>query len=198
MANIRRSSRGARSFRPSFHEAGIINGSGHRQLVPLRHHSGCGIVAALCHLEFMRTGFPSPRRLIGAGGVVVFTLLFASPGYSAAAPGRAAVGRACGPHAAVRKSIRRPKSFGGPVALPSPRMLAGLRDATAVLKRATRANLFDDDEAIQNDAPAAHVDLTDRQAPMLRPLGVLHRPFHRLLRTFAFSPRSPRGPPVPA
>jgi len=71
-------------------------------------------------------------------------------------------------------------------------------DLTALLKRGLRANLPDDDEAIQNDAPAARLDIDGRSIPALLPLGVLQGFLDRRLSTHAFSPRSPRGPPTSA
>jgi hypothetical protein len=76
--------------------------------------------------------------------------------------------------------------------------MAGLMDLTALLKRGLRANLPDDDEAIQNDAPAARIDGDGRPIPALLPLGVLQGFFDRRLSTHSFSPRSPRGPPTSA
>lgn len=132
-----------------------------------------------------------------AGSTVLVWLLFASVGYAAPNPGRGVTGRACSPNATkVRKLMRHPKSFGGPVALPSKRALAGLSDATARLQRGSRAYLSDDDEAIQSDAAAARIDADDRAVPALRPLGVLHGPIALLRPLHTSSPRSPRGPPL--
>lgn len=146
----------------------------------------------------MRLDLVSSRFLMKAGSVVALWLLSASVGYAAPGPRRAVVGRACSPHTApVRKLVRHPKSFGGPVAPPSKRAMAGLSDATARLQRGTRANLDDDDEAIQSDASAARIDADDRPVPALRPLGLLHGSVIPLPRPHTFSPRSPRGPPKP-
>jgi len=140
----------------------------------------------------------SPRWLMKASSVLVVWLLFASVGYAAPAPERAVPGRVCAPDAVrLQKLLRHPKSFGGPVANPSKRTLLGLKDVTALLKRGSRTNhLGDDDEAIQNDAPAAHID-DDQAAPALRPLGLFHGSPVSFLCTGTFSPRSPRGPPNP-
>jgi len=67
-------------------------------------------------------------------------------------------------------------------------------DLTALLKRGLRANLPDDDEAIQNDVPAARLE-SDDPIPALLRLGVLQGFFDRRLSIHSFSPRSPRGPP---
>ena len=140
-----------------------------------------------------------PRFLTKAGSAVAFCLLCASVAYAAPGPRRNVVGRACSPSSApVQKLARQARSSGGPVALPSKRALSGLSDVTARLKRATRANVPDDDLAIQSDTSAARIESDDRQTPVLRPLGVLHGSFDRLPRSTLFSPRSPRGPPIPS
>src|SRR5262245_12005849 len=145
----------------------------------------------------MRVDFVRPRFLMKAGSTLVLWLLFASVGYAAPGPSHSVAGRACSPHATkLRKLLRHPKSFGGPVAQPSKRALAGLSDVTARLRRGTRANLSEDDEAIQSDAAAARVDADDRVVPALRPLGLLHGPIVLLPPLPTSSPQSPRGPPI--
>ena len=144
----------------------------------------------------MRFDFVRPRFLMRAGSALLLWLLFASVGYAAPGPARHTVGRACSPHATkIRKLLRHPKSFGGPVALPSKRALAGLSDAAARLQHGTHANLSED-EAIQSDAAAARIDADDRPVPALRALGLLHRPVVLLPPLPTSSPRSPRGPPI--
>lgn len=145
----------------------------------------------------MRLDLVSSRFLIKAGSVFALWLLSASVAYASPGPRRAIVGRACSPHTPARHLVRHPKSFGGPVAPLSKRAMAGLSDATARLQRGTRANLDDDDEAIQSDASAARIDADDRPVPALRPLGLLHGSVIPLPRLHTFSPRSPRGPPKP-
>jgi hypothetical protein len=87
-------------------------------------------------------------------------------------------------------------TYGGPLAKPSVRVQAGLTDPMARLNRVSHRAVSDDDEAIQDDAPAAH--LATDPILELRPLGVFVDVFDRQPRTRAFSPRSPRGPPLPA
>jgi len=53
----------------------------------------------------------------------------------------------------------------------------------------------DDEQAIQNDAPAARIDEGDHNAPALRPLGLLVASFDRLPESGDFTPAAPRGPP---
>ena len=146
----------------------------------------------------MRFFWPSFRLLIKSGSTIVLLLLTASLAQAAPGPGRRA-GRLCDPQstATIRKLARHPKSFGGPVkrfARPSGSAL--LSDLTARLQRGKRAPAADDDEAIQNDAPAARIDVDDGQPPALRQLGLLIGLVDRHPRTRAYSPRSPRGPPA--
>jgi hypothetical protein len=139
-----------------------------------------------------------PRLLTTTGSAVVFWLLLASTSYAAPAPKKSGPGGVCGPYSAsFKKHPRHPKSFGGPLATPSKNALAGLTDWAARVKR-VRTDLNEDDAAIQNDAPAAHLDDDDRDDPVLRPLGLCHRAQTRLPHTRPFSPRSPRGPPAEA
>jgi hypothetical protein len=146
----------------------------------------------------MRFGVVTPRLLMKAGCVAALWLLSVSASSAAPGPRRNIVGRACSAQSVpVHNLARQPKSFGGPVARPSQRALVGLSDVTARLKRATRAGVGDDDEAIQSDASAARIESDDRTAPALRELGILHGSFDRLPPPHIFSPRSPRGPPIP-
>src|SRR5262245_37395800 len=146
----------------------------------------------------MRFEFVRLRFLMKAGSALVLWLLLASVGYAAPGPERGvAAGRACSPHATkVRKLMRHPKSFGGPVVQPSKRALAGLSDVTARLRRGTRANLSGEEEAIQSDAAAARTEADDRAVPALRPLGILHGQAVLLPPLPTSSPQSPRGPPT--
>jgi hypothetical protein len=146
----------------------------------------------------MRLTLVNFRVLMKGGSVVALWLLSACVSDAAPGPGRNIVGRACSPKAApVRKLIRHSKSAGGPVALPSKRAMAGLSDIAAHLRRGTRAAFSEDEEAIQSDTSAARIDADDRAVPALRSLGVLHRSIVPLPRLHTFSPRSPRGPPIP-
>jgi len=147
----------------------------------------------------MRVHLLSVRFLTKAGSIVALWLLSVSAGYASPGPTRNIVGRACSAQASpARKLMRKTKAAGGPVALPSKREMAGLSDATAHLKRGTRATFSDDDEAIQSDNSAARIDADDRAVPVLRSLGVLHGSTVPLPRIHTFSPRSPRGPPTQA
>jgi len=129
-----------------------------------------------------------------AGTIAVLSLL--SVMSADAAPRRGTSGPLCDPQAPVaRKLPRHPRSFGGPVKLPSSHAMAGLQDITARMIRGSRAYLAVGVVAIQNDSPAAGSDAGDCLIPSLRPL-------ERVLsldlqpRGRAFSPRSPRGPPA--
>jgi hypothetical protein len=136
--------------------------------------------------------------LMRASGVIALLLLCAPVAY-AAGPRHVSSRRACSEKAtSVRQVPRHPKSLGGPLARVSTHTLAGLIDRTALIKRGLRTNLPDDDEAIQNDAPAARIEIDHRAVPALLPLGVLQGSFDGRLSTQTFSPRSPRGPPTSA
>jgi hypothetical protein len=136
------------------------------------------------------------RTLTLTGSIALLSLVSVSP--ADAAPRRGASGPICDPQAPVaRKLPRHPKSFGGPLKQPSSHALAGLQDLSARMQRATHAFLGDNVAAIQNDAPVDGVDADDCLTPSLRPLEVIGTP-NLQPRSRAFSPRSPRGPPLSA
>ena len=115
-----------------------------------------------------------------------------------AAPRRGTSGPICDPQSPVAMRLpRHPKSFGGPLKRPSSHAMAGLSDLTARMRRGTRAFLGDDVAAIQNDAPAAGTNADDCLVPSLRPLEIVGA-LNIQPRSRAFSPRSPRGPPLSA
>ena len=131
-----------------------------------------------------------------AASIALLSLLTVS--LADAAPRRAASGPICDPQTPIaRKLPRHPRSFGGPVKRPSSHALAGLQDLTARVQRGTHAFLGDNVAAIQNDAPIDGVDAGDCLTPSLRPLEVIGAP-NVQPRSRAFSPRSPRGPPLSA
>jgi len=131
------------------------------------------------------------------GGSLALLWLLAPSMVSAAPAPRRGPGRVCDPYAVrLRKLPRVPKSYGGPVVQPSTRAQAGLSDVVVRLQRGMPTSVSDDDEAIQNDAPAAWIDAAERPSPALGRLGVLVRAGVHHPNTHAFSPRSPRGPPV--
>jgi hypothetical protein len=138
------------------------------------------------------------RWLMRASSVAVMWLLFASVGYAAPAP-QGVGDRVCDTKtAASKKLLRHRRSFGGPLARPSTRALAGLTDPMVLMKRGSLPDDDDDDAAIQNDAPAAQIDLDGRATPALRPIGLLPRVHDSRLPDRTFTPRSPRGPPLSA
>jgi hypothetical protein len=131
-----------------------------------------------------------------AGSVVLLSLL--SVCLADAAPRRGAAGPICDPQAPIaRKLPRHPKSFGGPLKQASSHALAGLQDLSTRLLRGTRADLGTDQAAIQNDTPITGTDADDCLVPSLRPLEIIGSP-NVQPRSRAFSPRSPRGPPLSA
>jgi len=134
-----------------------------------------------------------------ASCVVLFWLLSVSLAQAASTQDHRGTGARCDERSTtLRKLIRHAKSFGGPLARRPQRALFGLTDVTAVFQRGACADMDDDDAAIQNDAPAANIDADGRATPRLQPLGLLVGPLDWRPRTRAFSPRSPRGPPIPS
>lgn len=142
------------------------------------------------------------RTSVTAGSILAFLLLAASTAEAAHAhTPRRTVGarRACDARKTTLKQFKRtPHNFGGPVMLPSQRALIGLHDPTTRIARATETDDDDDSAAIQNDAPAARIDIDSCGVPVLRPLGLLAGTATARPRPSAHSPKSPRGPPLPA
>jgi hypothetical protein len=136
------------------------------------------------------------RALTLAAGIALLSLLSVSP--ADAAPRRGSSGPICDPQTPVaRKLPRHPKSFGGPLKLPSRHALAGLQDITTRMLRGTHAFLGDNVAAIQNDSPVDGFCADDGLTPSLRPLEIVGA-LNVQPRSRAFSPRSPRGPPPTA
>jgi hypothetical protein len=134
-----------------------------------------------------------------ASCVLMLWLMSVSLAHAATAPQLRGSGPLCdATSATLKKLLRHTKSFGGPLAHHPQRALFGLTDLTAKLRRGTHTTLGDEAAAIQNDAPAAHTDADDALLPTLRPLGRLVCSTEQQPCTGAFSPRSPRGPPLAA
>jgi hypothetical protein len=132
-----------------------------------------------------------------ASCVVLFWLLSVSFAHAASTQGHRATSARCDEHSTtLRKLIRHAKSFGGPLARRPQRALFGLTDVTARLQRGAGGNLDNGDAAIQNDAPAANIEPDGRATPTLQPLGLFVGPLDWRPHTRAFSPKSPRGPPL--
>jgi hypothetical protein len=139
------------------------------------------------------------RTQVKSSAIVVLMLLAAVSSAEAAhrshhagATRRASVARAT----TIKQFKRTPHIFGGPVALPSQRLLVGLNDPTTRVTRATETDDDDDASAIQNDAPVAQFDFETGGVPVLIPIGLLARPVDSALHAGAYSPKSPRGPPI--
>ena len=146
----------------------------------------------------MRSVSSLVRTLVTAGSLLLLWLMSVVPAY--AAPSGRYAGPVCDPQTTtLRRLARQPKSFGGPLKQARTRqLLFGLTDPTARLQRSTRATYNSDEAAIQNDAPAARIDEEGRPVPSLCRLGLLARPLDGGLRSPAFCPRAPRGPPLAA
>jgi hypothetical protein len=137
--------------------------------------------------------------LMRASCVAVLWLLSPSLAQAATTQGGRTSSALCDAHSTtLRKLIRYSKSFGGPLARRPDRALFGLSDVGARLQRGRRAEMADDDAAIQNDAPDANIDADRRAIPTLQPLELLVGAVDAHPRSHAFTPRSPRGPPLSA
>ena len=134
-----------------------------------------------------------------ASCVLLFWLLSPSLAQAATTQGQRSSGELCDAHSTtLRKLIRHSKSYGGPLARRPHRALFGLSDVTARVQRGASADMNDDEAAIQNDAPAANIDVEEGASPTLHPLGLLTGSLDQHPRTPAFTPKSPRGPPPAA
>jgi hypothetical protein len=131
-----------------------------------------------------------------AATVAVLAILCASTAEAARGPRRARARSTCDPATTeIRHLPRVPKTYGGPVAKLSDRVLAGLVDPMTRMERVVLSDDQDDDEAIQNDVPAAHTDADEQAIPVLTPIGQFIGPLDAHLNTRNSSPKSPRGPP---
>jgi hypothetical protein len=172
-------------------------------MVELRGQPGCEIVthsAASSRAAPMRPLASLLRTPKKAIGIAALLLLAAAPAIAAPGPRQDRDQRLCdsqGQQATLRKLLRHPKSYGGPIANRPRNSKLGLRfDLSTHVRRAKRTVAGNEAAAIQNDAPAARVDADAGSQAALRPLGFLIGPVDSHPRTRAFSPRSPRGPPA--
>jgi hypothetical protein len=137
------------------------------------------------------------RTLTTTCSAALVALAVAAPAHAAPASPQRTAGPTCDPQATtLRKLPRHPKSFGGPLKTAAS-LQFGLTDPTARVRRATRTNFDSNEAAIQNDAPAAHIDGDGRPVHSLLLLGVLPLAGDSRPRSPTFSPRAPRGPPLP-
>jgi hypothetical protein len=139
------------------------------------------------------------RTLTTTLGAGLLWLAVASPADAATGSNRSGDNTLCEaqPTAALKRLLRRTKSYGGPLAKRPSLSRLGLRlDVTPHLRRVKRTIGNDYDAAIQNDAPAARVSAHDLTLAALRPIGFFVGHVDSHPRTRAFSPRSPRGPPA--
>lgn len=149
----------------------------------------------LGHFGSMRLLSSIVRTLTTGCSVALLWLLSVSPAVAAPA---SALQSACKAHpTTLRKLGRQPRSFGGPLKRPTP-LQFGLTDPTARVRRDTRTDFDTDDAAIQNDAPAAHLDEDGRPVPSLLFAGVLPHAADIRPRSPTCTPRPPRGPPMAA
>src|SRR5438094_1239196 len=98
----------------------------------------------------MHFWWPKLRALVQAGSLVSVCLLSALwPSTSSAAPAPRTAKSVCDPQTVpVRRLLRHPRPFGGPLKLPT---LLGRNELTSHVAR-THGNPRDENQAIQNDA----------------------------------------------
>ena len=108
---------------------------------------------------------------------------------------RARAAQASDTSTVARKLNRQTPTVGGSL-VHVRKIRASLVTRRARFHRAERSPHVDDDDAIQNDAPAAHFDVDPCLA--LRQLGVFVEAFEPQPFTHPCSPRPPRGPPAAA
>jgi hypothetical protein len=148
----------------------------------------------------MRPRTPTVKTAIkSAIAALLWLVVSESVSYAAPGIGRAHSRLVCDVQTqaqVLRKLLRHPKSYGGPLAARPAAQPHRLQfDLTHHLRRVKRAASSSDGVAIQNDAPAARVDADDQPLPSLESLGFVAGPVHSHPHTGSFSPRSPRGPP---
>src|SRR6185295_2323048 len=143
---------------------------------------------------------PLLRTLTKTLFVSLLWLLTASNVDAAPSPRHSSAAALCDAHStgALKKLLRRAKSYGGPLAAKRHLSRFGFRfDSAPHLERARRTDNGDDAAAIQDDAPA-RLTAHDGTLSSLRPIGFLVGHVDSHSRSFSFSPRSPRGPPTGA
>ena len=101
----------------------------------------------------------------------------------------------CSTQLTLRALERQRAQQAGPVAHRSARADRLTLTPTG-FKRDASDDVNDSDAVIQNDAPAKHIDGNEGVTPALRSLGILVSSYRKRQPLGAFSPRSPRGPPL--
>jgi hypothetical protein len=138
------------------------------------------------------------RTLTKTFFVTLLWLVTASNVDAAPSPRHSSAAALCDAHptGALKKLLRRAKSYGGPLAAKRRLWRFGFHfDPTPHFERARRSDNGDDAAAIQDDAPAARISAHDGTLSSLRPIGFLVGQVDSHSLSFSFSPRSPRGPP---
>jgi hypothetical protein len=136
------------------------------------------------------------RLALRAASALVVCLL--AVGTVEAAPSRSVIERRAAKPTTIHKVMRRLKALSTP-GVRMRRARAGLLfDFRPRLHRSGASHTDDDGSAIQNDGPVTILHTQDRAVFDLRPVGIVVGPTHSRCATLAFSPRSPRGPPLSA
>jgi len=145
--------------------------------------------------------FPSLlRTLTKTLGVSLLWLLTVSNADAAPRARQSSAAAICDAHptGALKKLLHRAKSSGWPLGARRLSRFGFRIDATPHFERTRRSGNDDDAAAIQDDSPAARIDAHDGTLSSLRPIGFLVGQVDSHSRSVSFSPRSPRGPPLPS
>jgi hypothetical protein len=140
---------------------------------------------------------PFARRIFKAGLVVAVWLTSVSA--TLAMPRELATPKYCDPQTTsspIRKLVSNARAVGTPLVKRLRQAGIRIRRNTSAIRLTARAHMRDEDQAIQNDAPAPPLAVEPRID--LRPLGVFADAAPAPLDSRALSPRSPRGPPAGA
>lgn len=146
--------------------------------------------------ELMSVTSTISRLVSRAGFVVVVWLMTVSA--SAATPRELIPAKSCDPQTSspLRKLVSNARAVGTPLVKRLRQAGIRIRRNSSAIRLLPRAHVRDDEQAIQNDAPAPPLAVEPRID--LRPLGVFAEAAPALLDSRALSPRSPRGPPSEA
>lgn len=141
---------------------------------------------------YMRLVPPTVRLLAKGSTLVALSLLLVTV-FPAAAAARdhGLRGQVCDAYSTFRHHAHRRTIAPISAALP----VTAAADHGARLDAGAERGGDDDAAVIQDDAPAASVDVAERLTPPLEPVGTLTAWQCRVPADCPFSPRSPRGPP---
>src|SRR3954462_1939887 len=133
------------------------------------------------------------RLAVRSCAVIVLWLLSVSVSHAIPAPRQSSAKFCDAQTTSIRKLVRQARAVGGPLTRRLRHSGIRLNAHPAGIGIGSRTWIRDDEQAIQNDAPAP--PLTIDHDIELRPIGVFSDSAPSLLASRTLSPRSPRGPP---